>query len=233
MARRKFDLTRYHDAFDEWFPRYKDSVYTGIHMLVDSYRPPLGKDLLEIVNSADFRGSMAVLQPLIAIRNYKSQTPFLYRPRDLVRAIELLVELSACKPGRSDPLSDPTVVDVIKGLLELDGFRLATVSAVCHFCHPKLFPIVDINIQAACLPLKSIYPDYFEGLQPPRLPADRTYADSMAIIERYREFKAFIDAVMRAHSMNVGRVDYRFIDKAMMVIGANARRATKADRRGK
>lgn len=208
-------LEPYARHFDRSYSNYEDARYKGLLDLVARYDSPSARQLLA---SAEFKAAIAMIEPLIEIKNYKSQVPF---PRDVVATLECIADMrsSAVLPG--DPLRNYEA-PVLK-LLEIEGFQLPTVSAVLHFCHPASFPIVDVNVQAACKLMQSRYPLEFEGLTLPKLPWPQ--AKTVAKLESYRCFIRFLSKVVEAQRVHTLGADFRFVDKALMVLGVDRLRA--------
>ncbi len=80
----------------------------------------------------------------------------------------------------------------IDALLKLEGFQLPTVSAVLHYCHPNAFPIVDVNVEAACALLKEQHEMDFVNLNKPTLPASNTSVKNKK--GKYLAFIVFINS---------------------------------------
>jgi hypothetical protein len=78
---------------------------------------------------------------------------------------------------------------------------------------------VDKNVEAACEILRDAHASDFGGLRVPKLPAPKTSA--LNKLEKYRAFMAFIDRVVQLQRNQYGgEPDYRFVDRALMVLGA-------------
>jgi len=209
------NLQPYVEFFDAAYPTYADGPYQEIRRLVDSYT---AENTTATVQSADFARAVELVQPLIAIRNYKSQVPF---PRDVVAAITCIVEIYRRKVASEDVLGAHHAL--MARLLGVQGFRLPTASAVMHFCHPDHFPIVDVNVEAACALLKARYDGDFQDLDAPKVPKYQGNPDT--VIDAYRGFIAFIDRVRVLQKQYGTATDYRYIDKALMVLGGDRTRA--------
>lgn len=202
-------IEKYAKIFDESYPDYADSRYGEIKKLVEVYDAPGVPDLIA---GEDFKRFAALIRPVIAIKNYKSQIPF---PEDVAAVIQCVASIRAAKPLPGDILKVHKVQ--FEKLLSLQGFQLPTVSAVFHFCHPNDFPIVDINVEAACALLKERYPDALKNIEEPSLPAANTSSKNKA--EKYLAFIAFITKVKALQAIHGGQSDFRYIDKALMVLG--------------
>ena len=102
----------------------------------------------------------------------------------------------------------------------MQGFQLPSVSAVFHFCHPSHYPIVDKNVVEACQFLKSH--DNID-LELPLLPYATDPPDKQ--LATYRDLIHFINALIdhRANTEHE-RLSYRYIDTALMVLGAEKRK---------
>jgi hypothetical protein len=209
------NLQPYVDVFDDAYPDYADEPYYEIRHLVDVYQ---ANNACETVHSAEFARAVELIQPLIAIKNYKSQVPF---PSDVVNAIDCIVEIHQMEVTLNEVRGVQAAL--MTRLLGIQGFRLATASAVMHFCHPSHFPIVDVNVAAACALLKAQYNGDFEGFEVPRIPHYQGNPD--AVIVAYRRFISFIDRVRILQNQYGGPGDYRYIDKALMVLGDDRTRA--------
>jgi hypothetical protein len=207
------NLSRYEQAFDTEYPDYRDARDSEIMSLVARYGH--GEDLLSIIRGEDFKRFAELLRPVTAIKNYKSQTPF---PEDVRVVMVNVIELKRCEIG-GDALSQKPG-QLFCELIGTQGFQLPTVSAVFHFCHPRAFPIVDRNVESACAILRDRHPSDFSHLEAPRLPAATTTAKNK--LAKYRSFIAFLDQVVALQRQGYGGdADYRFIDKALMVLGVD------------
>lgn len=213
-------LDKYKNLFDESYPKYADSQYGEIKRLVEIYDAP---DTLDLLKNEEFRKFLALVKPVIAIKNYKSQIPF---PEDLVTVVQCVIAIRSTKAKSGDILEAHKTH--FENLLSLQGFQLPTVSAIFHFCHPDSFPIVDVNVAAACTFLKTRFPEDFKDIKAPILPAANTSSSKKA--ETYVAFIAFIDRVRSLQAQHDGQSDYRDIDKALMVLGAlRIRKTVDAD----
>lgn len=200
------DLTEYAARFQELFPRYSDACYEAILTLVNQYAQ---QNVMATVRGQPFIQLVELLRPLVAIKNYKSQVPF---PEALKEVLECFIRVKQC-----DPASEGEIDELFKQLIRMQGFQLPTVSAVFHFCHPDTFPIVDENVEAACETLAKEYCDDFKHFTVPKRPGPTTSEANKR--NKYREFNDFIDWVMLLQSEHTDNVSYRFVDKALMVIG--------------
>jgi hypothetical protein len=207
-------LEGYTKYFDEVYLKYGDARYGHVLRLVKAYDVA---DVKDYVKGPDFGKAARVIEPLTAIKNYKSQVPY---PSDTTGTITCIIELRKTNVTRKDVLSRH--YDTLTRLLGIGAFQLPTVSAILHFCHPRYFPIVDINVTRACALLKRRHPSDFKGLVPPQLPAHSELASNK--IEKYRYFIRFIDRIIELQKRIEGQHDYRRIDKALMVLGASRRR---------
>ena len=204
------NLDRYAQYFDTAYRDYADARYTGIVRLVSSYD---AEGILNIIDGQQFGECIKLLQPLIAIKNYKSQVPF---PENLREVLRLIINIRQTEVGSSDVFSNHD--KYFKQLVSLQGFQLPTASAVFHFCHPKSFPIVDVNVKEACAHLKDLNQKEFANLEAPGLPASNTSSDNK--LKKYKEFEGFIKRVMSLQKeQHGGKPTYRYIDKALMVLG--------------
>lgn len=202
-------IEKYAKIFNESYPDYADSRYGEIKKLVEVYDAP---GIFELIDSEDFKKFSTLIRPVVAIKNYKSQIPF---PEDLPTVVRCVASIRATKPLPNDILkAHKTQFDQ---LLSLQGFQLPTVSAILHFCHPSDFPIVDTNVEAACALLKQRYPNDFSAVAEPSLPAANTSSANKA--KKYLEFISFIAKVKSLQASYGGQPDYRYIDKALMVLG--------------
>ena len=202
-------IEKYSKIFDESYPDYADTRYGEIKKLVEVYDAP---GIFELIDSEDFKKFSTLIRPVVAIKNYKSQIPF---PEDLPAVVRCVASIRATKPLPNDILkAHKTQFDQ---LLSLQGFQLPTVSAILHFCHPSDFPIVDTNVEAACALLKQRYPNDFAAIAEPTLPAANTSSDNKA--RKYLEFISFIAKVKSLQASCGGQPDYRYVDKALMVLG--------------
>jgi hypothetical protein len=104
-------------------------------------------------------------------------------------------------------------------MLESQGFQLPTVSVILHFCHPKHFPIVDLNIEAACALLESRWESEFESIVVPSLP--RPHKRPASKIDHYRVFIRFLGKLIELQREFYKHADYRYVDRALMVLGVD------------
>jgi hypothetical protein len=214
------DLSRYARAFSESYPRYEDQRYLNIVEIVTRYD---AAEAAAVAASAEFLRLLPVIQPIIAIKNYKSQVPF--PENDLAEVVRCVIAIRRAEPGNL--LNEPR--DLIHKLLKFQGFQLPTASAVLHFSHPEHFPIVDRNVRAACKLLKERFPDGFKDIAVPVLPSVKTKPASK--VNAYITFKDFIDRTreLQSHFEESDVFDqtptYRQIDKALMVLGVPRLRA--------
>ena len=213
-------LEKYARIFDKKYINYSDVRHQKISTLIKAYDTP---DVAARVQSEEFAKLLELIAPVIAIKNYKSQIPF---PEDLASVVLCIIEIRSALPSNSDVLSRHKAP--FDKLLSLQGFQLPTVSAILHFSHPKYFPIVDVNVEAACSHLKKIYPDDFTMLDEPSLPAVTTSADDKT--EKYGVFIKFINKVRELQGGHGGQADFRYIDKALMVLGAERLREKRRSR---
>jgi hypothetical protein len=136
------NLELYKAYFDQAYPDYADGEYSNIKELVEAL--PASKEAADTFASKQAKAVYALVIPLIKIKNYKSQIPF---PEEFFHAATVIVNIK--NSDTTNSLSDENI-KLIGELLRIKGFQLPTVSAVLHFCHPSIYPIVDRNIVAAC-----------------------------------------------------------------------------------
>lgn len=203
------NLEKYAEIFDESYPDYAEVRYKEIISLVKAYDSP---GALKLIRGEEFKKISSLIRPVVAIKNYKSQIPF---PEDLATVIHCLIEIREIKPELGNILNAHK--SQFEQLLKLQGFQLPTVSAIFHFCHPDHFPIVDVNVESACILLKESYPSDFEGFETPSLPAANTSTRNKE--KKYLEFIKFIDKVINLQGGDGYMASYRDIDKALMVFG--------------
>lgn len=204
------NLNKYAVLFDKVYPRYAGDKYTKIQKLTEKFKE---KEAVALIKSEQFALLSQLLEPLIEIKNYKTQVPF---PRGFADALVCCIGIKQHTPSGSVFSDDHK--GFFKKLISMQGFDLPTVSAVFHFCHPNLFPIVDRNVQSACKILKEKFPKDFEGLEPPLLPRANTSQENK--LNKYNEFIKFISKIKELQDSCAGaKHDYRFIDKALMVLG--------------
>jgi hypothetical protein len=203
------NLERYAAHFDAKYPNYADVRYAEIAKIVNRYD---SNDAEILIASASFKECVAIIQPVIAIKNYKSQVPF---PEDLLSAVETVVALRKADVDPSDQFKN---LDSLFNKLELiQGFQLPTISAIFHFSHPSSFPIVDRNVQAACKILIDRNQE-LANLDYPTIPASS--ASSRKKFEKYRHFVQVIDRIKEVHPEGPLKNSYRSMDKALMVLGS-------------
>jgi hypothetical protein len=202
-------LEEYANIFDKEYPAYADARYGEIAALMKIYDTT---NVVARAQSKEFARFLKLIVPVIAIKNYKSRIPF---PEDLVSVVLCMASIRSVTSSGSNKLNchKPT----FEKLLSLQGFQLPTVSAIFHFSRPKHFPIVDVNVEAACRLLKERYPTDFAELDAPSLPADNTSAANKA--KKYGGFIKFIAKVRKLQGKHGGKADFRYIDKALMVLG--------------
>lgn len=215
------DLSKYERQFDTEFPRYTKEKYDRIRKLVESYSSLDAS----ILNSEEFAGFIEVLRPLIAVKNYKTQIPF---PEDPKTIIQCCIAIKNVIVNKDDVFASLT--PQFEELIEQPGFQLPTVSAILHFSHPEAFPIVDVNVEHSCQFLYKENEQDFPGLKTPKLPL---YIDSKeSKLQKYKHFIKFLDQVLalqRAYCP--GQIDYRFLDKALMVLGDQEKKKKIASKR--
>lgn len=206
------NLEQYKNYFDQVYPDYADGEYSQIYALVKAL--PTNDEAARVFASADVQSSLALILPLIKIKNYKSQIPF---PDELFEAARVIVEIKNSDP--EDCLQDDGF-ELFDKLLSVKGFQLPTVSAVFHFCHPEHFPIVDRNIEAACGLLSKEFPNDFDEKLVPALPVSTTSVKNK--LSKYKGFIKFLDCIIDKHNRVHGtQYDYRELDKALMVYGVS------------
>ncbi len=213
------NLERYAQHFNEAYPDYSDGRYQNVSDLVRRYT---AANVGRVLRSRQFTDSVALIQPLIALKNFKSQIPF---PFDVSEVVSCIVDIRKTKVRRSAPLANHE--QLFFRMLSYQGFQLPTVSAVFHFAHPRHFPIVDVNVAAACKVLKREFPADFSDLQDPKLPAAGT--SSANKLSKYAAFITFIERIVSLQRAHTACATYRSVDKALMVLGVPAyRRAASA-----
>ena len=208
------NLEVYKRHFDQEYRAYSDAKYLEIAALISAL--PSVEDASETFNSDEAGKVLSLVAPLIEIKNYKSQTPF---PVSLFDAAKIIIEIK--NTAASENISSAHV-KLIGGLLGVKGFRLPTVSAVLHFCHPNEYPIVDRNIKAACALLHEEFPGELSEYPPPTLPTTMKPLNNIA---KYKAFIGFLTKVKQLHNeqyqTNYG---FRDLDKALMVYGVPERK---------
>ena len=213
MRRRKLvleTLEKYAEHFDNAYLNYGDVRYLEIRQLVEGFD---AADTIEYVQGNAFAKAVGLIKPMAAIKNYKSQVPF---PEDIATATMCIAKIRNTAVDGDDVLRHHR--GLIEQLLGQQGFQLPTISAVLHFCHPNHFPIVDVNVQAACALLKARNEADFIELTAPKIPAGSTSTKNQ--LRKYGAFITFINRIVQlqgAHCMGVP--NYRYIDKALMVLG--------------
>lgn len=203
------NLDIYARQFDELFPTYVDQRYQEIRHLLESYDVPEAR---EFVQSDVFSRAARLVAPLAAIKNYKSQIPF---PEDLAPVVTCIIEI---RTTEVTPNAMESHGPLLHRLLSLQGFQLPTASAVMHFCRPNCFPIVDRNVEAACCLLQERFPEDFALLATPKLPGPNTSAQNKTV--KYLDFIAFINKVVELQRSYGDSPDYRYVDRALMVLGS-------------
>ena len=203
------DLNRYARMFDEFYPKYDDARYKEIRALIKVYD---ATNSLDFVLGESFAKAAELLKPLIRIKNYKSQTPF---PEDFPSVVACIIKIRATKVTKENVLEKHN--EVFESLCSMQGFQLPTVSAVFHFCHPRYFPIVDKNVAAACALLRKRFAKDFRKFDAPVLPMGN--ASPQDNKGSYAGFMKFINRIVELQAAYGGDPDYRFVDKALMVLG--------------
>lgn len=203
------DLRPLEKIFDKKFKTYGDDKYKEVCNLVRTYTK--GDKLVVLIGKPEFRDALHLLRPFIAIRNYKSQIPF---PTRIDTVLATIIEITRRPPD----IFSVKGATSFKALVELEGFALPMASAVLHFAHPKRFPIVDRNVAAACRYLKRKWGKEFSGLDAPAIQSQST-EDALL---KYRAFIKFLNRIVVLQRRHYGRaLNYRSVDKALMVLGAN------------
>ena len=229
-------LKSYIDRFDAQFPNYSDGPYEQVGTLIKLYAQ---KTSTTFVHREVFARAMALAEPLLAIRNFKSQAPF---PQNLTLAIRTVAHIcrTAVRQTKNDPIIGVHRTD-LECLLRLEGFGLPMASAVLHFAHPTHFPIVDVNVVAGCRILKKRHPKDFLGMTTPAYvkrimdkgKAGATDLEVDKIIVHYQKFIVFIRKVSQLQGDFTTRSDLRYVDKGLMVLGKKDLDARKAAKRGR
>lgn len=165
-----------------------------------------------ILASDAFKSHMAIILPVIAIKNYKTQVPF---PADVLAVVEAVVMARKATIDAADRFKN--LEAPFNELEAIQGFQLPTISAIFHFCHPENFPIVDRNVQAACEILIDRNPE-LTAYECPIIPASGTSAANK--LNKYKQFIHVIDGIKAAHPDSPLKNGYRGIDKALMVLGS-------------
>jgi len=203
------NLHKYAQFFDSAYPEYAEARYSEISLLVSLYD---AAGILGVVQGQQFADFVDLVRPLTAIKNFKSQVPF---PENLQEVVGCIISIRATAVGNPDRFSNHR--ELFEQLISVQGFQLPTVSAVFHFCHAGHFPIVDVNVKTACTLLKERYPKEFSNCEAPLLPAPNTSAINK--LKKYSVFVTFIDRVKSLQQAHGGNPTYRYIDKALMVLG--------------
>ena len=203
------NLDSYAQLFDAAYPEYAEARYAEINLLVSRYD---AVGMLNVVQGQQFANFVELVRPVTAIKNYKSQVPF---PENLQEVVGCIVRIRTTAVGNPDRFFNHR--ELFAHLISVQGFQLPTVSAVFHFCHPGHFPIVDVNVKAACVLLKERYPNEFPSYEVPPLLAPNTSAINK--LTKYAAFVAFIDRVKGLQEAHGGNPTYRYIDKVLMVLG--------------
>ena len=203
------NLEIYREYFDEAYPDYADHQYDQIRQFILSL--PITAEAITLLNSEEARRIYQLLIPVIKIKNYKSHIPF---PIELYEAALIIVNI---KNSTSTENMSETHIALFNDLLDIQGFQLPTVSAVLHFCHPSVFPIVDRNIEAACKLLANDYADELQ-LASPSLPVSTTSNSNK--LEKYVCFMEFLNRLSMLHNQeHETNYGLRELDKALMVFG--------------
>ena len=207
------NLEPYRQRFEQEYPQYADGEYAEISDMIDAL------PTVDIANASLNPNSsgqiLALILPLIKIKNYKSQIPF---PIAIYEAVRVVIEIKNMDLTKEDARFDDAPNILFRQLLDIEGFQLPTVSAVFHFCHPGLYPIVDRNIESACKQLKELYSEELGEAQLPKLPASSTSDKNKW--EKYRSFTTFLDIVNKLQNVqHQTAYIFRDLDKALMVYG--------------
>lgn len=201
-------IDKYAAQFDSNYPDYADTRYSEILDLVTRYDSGTA---CAVLASESFKQALEIISPVIAIKNYKSQTPF---PGDILAVIETILMVRKTTIDADDRFKN--LEPLFNKLEASQGFQLPTISAVFHFCHPESFPIVDKNIQAACKALIDRNPELTK-YKHPKLPAPGTSAANK--LKKYRQFIQVIDKIQDSLPSSDEINNYRSLDKALMVLG--------------
>jgi hypothetical protein len=215
-------LEPYVQFFPTAFPDFADRPYAQLRALMSLYA---ADDNISFLNEPAFARAMALTEPLVAVKNYKSQV---HSPKNLASAVRCIAQIryKAVELTEDDPMIGVHRAD-LADLLRLEGFGLPTASAVLHFAHPKHFPIVDKWVAAACKILKERHPTDFDGMAAPRLPqgargkvkARVTKKEVARLIARYERFIAFIRRICELQSSYRTKKSLRYVDQGLMVLG--------------
>lgn len=210
------NLEPYKNHFPNAYPNYADGPYRNILELIDLI--PKDEEVAEILSSADGQNTLALILPIVMIKNYKSQIPF---PPNLSEVVVMITQIKNHDPDIGVQNGN---VALFEQLINTTGFQLPTVSAVFHFSHPNAYPIVDKITTRACTRIHENHPDEFPNINAaPTLPAQM--AGAAHKLECYRNFIEFLNVLKDAHN-NQYQTDYNFrdLDKALMVYGVDALR---------
>lgn len=206
------NLEIYKSYFNQAYPDYADSEYAAIAKMISAL--PTIDHASKILSSDCADKVLSLIVPLVKIKNYKSQIPF---PIAIFDAISLIVEIKNTSP--SEDVSN-SHIKLFEKFIEVKGFQLPTISAVLHFCHPRVYPIVDRNIEAACGLLSKEFPDEFKEDLLPSLPASTTSSGNK--LAKYKAFISFLTKVKNLHNQQHNtRYEFRDLDKALMVYGVS------------
>src|SRR6267142_1235754 len=192
------NLERYARLFDIVYPNYGDARYREIQGLIERYDVP---DARNYVTSNEFAKAASLIEPLTAIKNYKSQVPY---PEEISRVVACIIQIRPAMIDPADLLG--TVRQSVMTMLNSQGFQLPTTSAILHFCHPKHFPIVDVNIEAACALIETRSASQFASIPVPSLP--RPHKRPLAKIEHYLGFIRFLSQVVELQRAFFAGADY-------------------------
>lgn len=204
------NLEIYRAYFDQAYPGYADREYMVINQMIQAL--PTSTSASNRLRSECGSEILTLILPLIYIKNYKSQIPF---PIEIYSAVESIVEL---KNSNAEEALNEMHTSLFNRLISTQGFQLPTVSAVLHFCHPHLYPIVDVNIKTACDLLAEEHLDELGDLISPVLPAATTSQDNKFV--KYTNFISFLSRLKELHNdQHQTTYDYRDLDKALMVYG--------------
>jgi hypothetical protein len=219
----KPDLRSAAAKFLDEFPKYNDVAYREVVKSIGEYaQPGRGQAISTLLASDQFTKAWMAIRPVIMARNYKSQIAFPVAPMAIAELVALVIDLRCSKPGKH-PWDSQKVRRLFGDLIVGRGFRLPMVSALFHFSHPTIFPIVDVNVQRACAKLKRAYPDLLGDLAAPKLPGGHVYKLGCNGIEdlfkAYEAFDVFIRRLRAQRKILDKPENLRFLDKALMVIG--------------
>lgn len=203
------NLERYAAQFDAEYPDYADARYSQISEMMARYD---SEAVEALISSGAFKEFVALILPVIAIKNYKTQVPF---PEDVLAVVEAVVLARKAAIDAVDRFKE--LETSFNKLVAIQGFQLPTISAVFHFSHPESFPIVDRNVQAACEILIDRNSE-LSGYECPMIPAPGTSAANK--LKKYRYFIQVIDGIRAAHPESAVKNSYRNMDKALMVLGS-------------